>query len=213
MFGSIDIVIFAVLGLSMIFASYRGLARELLGIVAWILAGFGALYSYSYVQPWMGKAIDNQTLAGIVGAGLVGLILLIVMTLMNAHIASHLRRSSLSGLDRVLGFFFGAIRGGLLVGMAYIGASMLLSDVQLSELESKNKTIPHIQTMVSGIDRLIPADIKEDMKSYEQGRLAGERMKKIGINLKKSLPDEVVQYREMDKEKLDNLIEKVMEDE
>ncbi|MDD3669154.1 MAG: CvpA family protein [Alphaproteobacteria bacterium] len=210
--GAIDILVIVVLGMSMVFASYRGLARELLGIVAWIFAGFGALYSYSYVQPWMGKFIDNPTLAGIAGAGLVGLILLIAMTIMNAHVAGHLRRSSLSGLDRVLGFFFGVVRGAFLIGIAYIGASMLLSDAQLNALESENKTIPHIQTVVAGLNRLIPENIKEDMQEYEQGKLAGERMKKIGVNLKKSLPEEVIQYREADKEKLDTLIEEITED-
>ena len=38
-FGTVDLVITAVVVISVIFAFYRGLLRELLGITGWILAG------------------------------------------------------------------------------------------------------------------------------------------------------------------------------
>ena len=53
--GLIDLILAIVVVISVLFALYRGLVRELLGIAAWILAGFAALYSYAPLQPLMNK--------------------------------------------------------------------------------------------------------------------------------------------------------------
>ena len=111
-FGLIDITLLIMVVISVLFALYRGLVRELLGIASWLLAGFAALYSYKPLQPLMNKMIENEVTAGMVGSLIVALIVLIVMTLINAWVAKRLRQSALSGLDRTLGFAFGvAIEG------------------------------------------------------------------------------------------------------
>ena len=45
-FGTVDLIVSAIVVISVIFAFYRGLLRELLGISGWILAGLGAVWSY-----------------------------------------------------------------------------------------------------------------------------------------------------------------------
>ena len=44
--GIIDVIVLATMVVSVLFALYRGLLRELLGITSWILAGLAALYTY-----------------------------------------------------------------------------------------------------------------------------------------------------------------------
>lgn len=211
MLGIIDILVIITMVLSVLFALYRGLVRELLGIAAWLLAGFAALYSYGWVQPIMGKVIENQTMAGIVGALGVALVVLIVMTLINAHVAGRLRDSALSGLDRLLGFAFGIFRAGLLIAIIYIGASMILSEKQLSRLEEENVSMPYIQTTAHWVEKVIPDNVKDDMKVYEQGQLQSRKVKKIGIDLKKTVKEELAEYRESDKQSLDDMIEEIAE--
>lgn len=213
MLGIIDILVIVIVVLSVLFALYRGLVRELLGIAAWILAGFGALYSYSWVQPIMGKMINNQTIAGVVGSLIVALIILVIMTLMNSFIASRLRESALSGLDRVLGIVFGVFRAALLIAVIYIGASMILSEKQLAEIETENRSIPHIQTMARWLEKIVPENIKDDIKSYEQGDLQSEKIQKIGIDLQKKVLDELVEYQESEKQSLDDMIELIAAEE
>ncbi len=211
MLGVIDILVLITMALSVLFALYRGLVRELLGIAAWLLAGFAALYSYGWVQPIMGKVIENQTIAGIVGSLGVALVVLIVMTLINAKVASRLRDSALSGLDRLLGFAFGVFRAGLLIAIIYIGASMILSEKQLTKLEKENMSMPYIQMTARWVEKVIPDNVKDDMKAYEQGHLQPKKMKKIGIDLKKTVKEELAEYREADKQSLDDMIEEIAE--
>lgn len=211
-FGLIDITLVIVVVISVLFALYRGLVRELLGIASWLLAGFAALYSYKPLQPLMNKMIENEVTAGIVGSLIVALIVLIIMTLINAWVAKRLRQSALSGLDRVLGFAFGIGRAGLLAAICYLGCSMFLPEKKLQEMEEQNMSIPYIQVMAGWLEYVIPDNIKDDMKSYEEGKLAGETTKKIGIDLKKTVVEELAEYQDSDKKSLDDMIEEIAEE-
>ena len=84
--GVIDVLVIITVFLSVIFALYRGLVRELLGITSWIVAGIAGLYSYSWMQPLIGKVIDNEVIAGIIGSVLVAVGVLVFMTLLNARL-------------------------------------------------------------------------------------------------------------------------------
>ena len=207
--GLIDVILVAVIIISVLFALYRGLVRELLGIAAWILAGFAALYSYASLQPLMNKIIENKTTAGIVGSCVVALIVLIVMTLINSWITKRLRQSALSGLDRVLGFAFGVGRAGLLAAICYLGASMFMSERKLNEMEEQNFSVPYIRVMAGWLEHVVPDNVKADLKDYEQGKLKKKTTPKIGIELKKTVKEELAEYRVSDKKSLDDMIDKI----
>ena len=207
--GLIDVILIAVIIISVLFALYRGLVRELLGIAAWILAGFAALYSYAPLQPVMNKIIENKTTAGIVGSCIVALLVLVIMTLINSWITKRLRQSALSGLDRILGFAFGIARACLLAAICYLAASMFMPEKKLNEMEEQNISIPYIRTMAGWLEHVIPNNIKADLKDYEQGKLKDKTTQKIGIELKKTVKEELAEYRETDKKSLDDMIDKI----
>ncbi|MBR6412198.1 MAG: CvpA family protein [Alphaproteobacteria bacterium] len=207
--GLIDVILIAVIIISVLFALYRGLVRELLGIAAWILAGFAALYSYAPLQPLMNKIIENKTTAGIVGSAIVALTVLVIMTLINSWITKRLRQSALSGLDRILGLAFGVARAGLLAAICYLACSMFMSEKKLNEMEEQNISIPYIRTMAGWLEHVVPDNVKTDLKDYEQGKLKDKPTKKIGIELKKTVKEELAEYRETDKKSLDDMIDKI----
>ncbi len=189
--GLIDMIAMGILVFSVLFALYRGLVSELLGISSWIIAGLGALYSYSPMQPLMGKMIENEKIAGICGALLVALIILVVLTIINAHIGQRLRQSSLSGLDRILGFIFGLLRGILLIALLFIGVSAVVSDKQLEEMKEQNMTVPYIEKTVHFLKNFIPANVQEDLGIVTDEN--GKKPEKIGVDLKRDhkLPEKV----------------------
>lgn len=203
--GLIDIIVLITLLLSVLFALYRGLVCELLGISSWILAGLGALYSYSPIQKIMIHFVENEKMAGLVGAALMTLIILIVMTIINAHITKRLRQSSLSGLDRVLGLIFGVLRALLLIALCYIGSSMLLSEQQIISLSKENISLPYIQKMAGFLGKFMPKNIQMDLDMYEQGGLNKRKPPKIGFDLKRNKP----LSPESNKKALDLLIKEI----
>ena len=221
MIGLIDILVIITLVISVLFALYRGLVRELLGIAAWILAAFAALYSFSFMKPLMGRFISNETLAGIVGAGLIAIVILIIMTIINSIITGQLRKSSLSGLDRVLGVFFGIFRAVLLIVILYLGASMFMGP-RLEEATAGNFSIPYIQAAAHFSERFMPEAVKQDIDTIKVNNDTDKTLKnlkdsaqkpiqKIGTDLKKSIKEEIAEYKEADKKSLDNMIEQIIE--
>ena len=206
----IDIILTIVVIISVLFALYRGLVRELLGIAAWIIAGFAALYSFSPLQPLMNKFIENKMIAGVTGALIVALIVLVIMTLINASITKRLRQTALSGLDRILGFIFGVARAGLLAGICYLGASMVMTQKKLEEMDKENLSMPYIRIVAGWVEQVIPANLVAEIKEYEQGQIKNETVKKIGIDLKKTVKEELAEYREADKKSLDEMIDQIV---
>lgn len=209
MIGAIDILLLITVIFSVLFALYRGLVRELLGISAWILAGLAALYSYAPLQPLMNKLIENPMIAGITGSVIVAVIVLVIMTLINSAITKRLRQSALSGLDRVLGFIFGVARAGLLAAVIYLGASMALSTEQLDKIETQNVSVPYVRVISGWLEYVIPENIQEKIESYKQGKLQRQKVPKIGIDLKKNVKEAIVEYSEDNKESLDDMINRI----
>ena len=196
-FGTVDLVVAAVVLISVIFAFYRGLLRELLGITGWILAGFGAVYSYEPFLKFFTNKVEKVQLWTIIATMTTALIILIVMTLLSAYIASKLRKSSLSGLDRILGAAFGVVRAGLLIALAWIFMrQMMFTPDKMTAMKKENVAIPYMDQGSDLLEKLLPDTVQKDMKKLP---------KKV-----EKLPPKPP-YSEKDREKLDKMIEAIVE--
>lgn len=182
--GLIDIIVLITLTLSILFALYRGLVCELLCISSWILAGVGALFCFSGMQEFLSEFISNKMLAGVIGAVIVVLFILIVMTIINSQITKRLRNSSLSGLDRILGFFFGGLRAILLLSLLYVAGSMVLSETRLKNMEKENFSVPYIKKSVDIIKTFIPESVLSDLNIKDDNSQT-KKQPKIGTDLKR----------------------------
>lgn len=165
--GLIDAIVLLTILISGIFALYRGLVRELLGLTAWVLAAFGALYGLTYARPLFRKLISNTTIADIIAAAVIALVILVICTLINAHITAKLRQSALSGLDRLLGFFFGILRGGLFIVIIYFGASLLISPKQMEDYQESSFTLPYVQKATEWLEKILPASLADKLKQVD----------------------------------------------
>ena len=209
--GIIDLIVLGIIIVSVLFALYRGLVRELLGISSWLLAGFAALYSYDPLLKACEGTFENVKLAAIVGSVLLALLVLIVMTIINASITRRLRKSSLSGLDRIFGLVFGVARALLIVALIYIfAATMMLSPKYLTELKSKNHSIPYIELISGYVQNVFPDNIKADLSAYQT-----TRQEKIKNRIKEKAAEKVekavVDYNEKDRKSLDHMIGEIVE--
>ncbi|MBO7257808.1 MAG: CvpA family protein, partial [Alphaproteobacteria bacterium] len=157
--------------------------------------------------------ISNEVIAGVLGSVLVAILVLVIMTLINAGIASKLRESSLSGLDRILGLLFGVFRAWLLIAIIYICASMVFSSQQLLQAEEENVSVYYIQQSSEVLEKFIPEAIKQDIKSYKQKGLKEKTVEKTGEEIKQEIRQEIeekaAEYEEEARESLDALIKEV----
>lgn len=124
-FTIVDGIVALLIILSALLAYSRGVVREILAIVVWIVSGTLAL---QYAVP-VGGIVGNlpvvetvvkgscqlQVLLGFAAAfaGFLG-----VLSLIAPLISSLIRRTALDSVDQALGFFFGVVRGVLLITAA-----------------------------------------------------------------------------------------------
>ncbi len=119
----VDIVILAVMGISLVFGLFRGLLRELLSLVSWVFA-FWIAYRYSAnVAEIIDRALQNPTLSQAVSAVLVFVIVLVALMVLTSLIAKVFKATGLAGIDRILGGLFGLGRGVVILLVALILAS------------------------------------------------------------------------------------------
>ena len=119
----VDIVILAVMAISLVFGLFRGLLRELLSLVSWVLA-FWIAYRYSAnVAEIIDRALQNPTLSQAVSAVLVFVIVLVALMVLTSLIAKVFKATGLAGIDRILGGLFGLGRGVVILLAVLILAS------------------------------------------------------------------------------------------
>ena len=122
-----DIALAAVMLISGLMAIMRGLSREVLSLLAWGLAAVAAFYAISsaqvreqassLLQPFVG---DNDIVVTIVVAALAFLVVLIVLSIIGAKISDALLETGAGPIDRTLGFFYGLLRGLVLMMTVFI---------------------------------------------------------------------------------------------
>ncbi|WP_208351986.1 CvpA family protein [Pseudaestuariivita rosea] len=125
-FNIVDGGVVVLVIVSAILAYSRGFVREAMAIVGWIGAAVAAFLLTPQVEPLVKEVPvvgdfvgDSCEIAIIVAAAAVFAAALVVFSLFTPLLSGMIQRSSLSGIDRGLGFLFGVIRGLLLVAIAF----------------------------------------------------------------------------------------------
>jgi len=126
-FTLIDAAVAVIIVLSAILAYSRGFVREVLAIAGWIGAAVLAFVFAAQAEPLIRELPvvgdflrDSCELSRIAAFAVVFAIGLIIMALFTPLFATIVQRSALGGIDQGLGFLFGALRGVILVAVAFL---------------------------------------------------------------------------------------------
>ena len=125
-FTLVDAGVAVIILLSGVLAYSRGFVREAMAIAGWIGATIVAFIFADQVEPLVrqtpviGDFIgDSCELALIAPFAAVFAVALVVVSIFTPLFSSVVQRSALGGVDQGLGFFFGILRGILLVAVAF----------------------------------------------------------------------------------------------
>jgi membrane protein required for colicin V production len=116
---NLDLIIAAVVLLSMLFGVLRGFLRESVALLGW-LVGLWLAWRYSgLVEPYLGGALAGTELQVWVARLLILLAVVMASWLLGSLLSYLVQRSGLTlGVDRLLGAVFGLVRGAVVVGFA-----------------------------------------------------------------------------------------------
>jgi len=114
-----DIIVLAIVAVAAAGGFMRGFVQEVLSLAAWILVIFAVRYLHEPLTRWLEPHIGTESGAAVAAFALLLLIPYAAMKLIAGRMGDATRNSLLGPIDRVLGFGFGAIKGAIVVVLAF----------------------------------------------------------------------------------------------
>ena len=111
----VDIIVIAILGISIAFGAWRGLVREVLALVAWVAAFLIANLLAPDAAKLLPRAMANEELRLLVSFVVVFIAALVGLSVLAILASKLVRIIGLGPSDRVVGGIFGLVRGLLVV--------------------------------------------------------------------------------------------------
>jgi len=113
--SAVDIAFVVVLAASVLLGLWRGMTRELVSVIAWIVI---AVVAWRWAAP-LGSLIPFDMgwayARTVVGAMIIAVVGVLLSAIVGRILRSAVAASPLAGADRVLGGIFGAVRAGLVM--------------------------------------------------------------------------------------------------
>ena len=162
----VDYAVILVLITSAIFSILRGMTREFLGLIGWVVSVVVAHFARPVLEDPIADVINAEGLSGALAWGLPFAATVIVWFLLASLLSPGLTRAGLGSLDRWFGVIFGLIRGYLLVLFAFIGAVLLLEgESKLPEILQKAQSTPIMSQSARYFAQYAPDDYADKLIS------------------------------------------------
>ncbi|UCF76437.1 MAG: CvpA family protein [Betaproteobacteria bacterium] len=110
-----DYVVIAIVGLSILLSVIRGLVREVLALLAWVIAFLAANFFAGPLATLLPDEMSNVEVRLLVGFGAAFVVVLLSMSLLAMFASKLVKNAGLGVEDRMLGGVFGLARGMLVV--------------------------------------------------------------------------------------------------
>ena len=148
-----DYLVIAAIIASAIVGALRGFLREAVAFAAWVIALFLAWHFSDLIAPHLGGLMSDSEVRPWAARVIIVLLVLLLGAGVAAALAHFVRLSIFSGMDRLLGFAFGLLRGLVLLGVFVILGQLL----RLPEERwwQHSMLIPYGESIANGLRMLV----------------------------------------------------------
>jgi membrane protein required for colicin V production len=161
---AIDYIIIAIVLVSAVAGLIQGFLREICSLVTWIFAVWLAWKIGPSLSPYLGGVLRQPPYGLWAGSAIVFIAVLVVGAIVGASVNYFVRLSMFSGLDRLLGFVLGLIRGVVILGVMVILAQSARLDGE--GWWKKSRLLPTVQPVARMLRALagdhLPARVTTD---------------------------------------------------
>ena len=151
-----DYVVIAVVVLSAIVGAVRGFLREAIALCVWIVALFVAWHFSDLIEPHLGGLLASSHVRPWAARVIIVALILLFGAALGAIIGHYVRLSIFSGMDRLLGFAFGLLRGFVLLGVFVILGQLL--QLQSERWWGRSVLIPYGESIANGLRVMVGAE-------------------------------------------------------
>jgi membrane protein required for colicin V production len=164
-----DYLVVATIIISAVVGSVRGFLREAIALVTWIIALFVAWHFSDSIAPHLGGLLAGSPVATWAARVIIVALLLLLGAGIGVTVAHFVRLSIFSGMDRLLGFVFGAFRGFVLLGVFVILAQVLRLDGERWWRQSV--LMPYGESIANGLRAVVGDSSKTHHASRSASRV------------------------------------------
>ncbi|MCG8637123.1 MAG: CvpA family protein [Desulfobacterales bacterium] len=162
-----DIGVLAIVGFCLIRGGFRGLIREVSGIIGIVAGFYGAntyyLFLVPYIQPW----IESEGVQRLICFIFLFCMILILVGLLARLIRKLLRLVFLGWVDRTFGVVFGTAKGILIVTMLFILTTTFVP--ASSSFLKDSRTAPYLARASDALTLFVSQNIKADFYRHLEG--------------------------------------------
>jgi membrane protein required for colicin V production len=155
MYSTDYLVIVAIL-ISAVVGTLRGFLREAVALAAWIIALFVAWHFSDLIEPHLGGLIGTSEVKPWAARVIIVVLILLLGMAIGAALGHFVRLSIFSGMDRLLGFAFGLLRGFVLLGVFVILGQLL--QLQGERWWGRSVLIPYGESIANGLRVVVGAE-------------------------------------------------------
>jgi len=149
-----DLVIMAIILLSIVISFFRGFLREAISLITWITGVLVALKFAPHASNLLPSFIHSTMLRFLIAFVALFLAVFILGFIVNFIIKRLIDMTGLSIVDRVVGIFFGSVRGLIAVGAILMFISV--SPMQKAEWAKNSQLAPEFTPLVTWLDTYLP---------------------------------------------------------
>ncbi len=154
----VDVVVIFVIFLSALFSLIRGFVKEAISLATWIIAIWLAATFAPKLAAVLPNSIESEAVRQAVGFGVLFVLTLVIGAIINTLINQLVKKTGLSGADRIFGVAFGVLRGGLIVIVfVVIGGMTPLPD---TDWWQSSTMLQWFESAAIVIQDYIPQDLK-----------------------------------------------------
>ena len=158
----IDWLILLVILLSAVISVVRGFFKEAISLTGWIIAIWLGLSFSGDIAALLAKIISVPSVRIIMAFSMVLVFVLVITALVSHFVTLVVKKTGLTGTDRVLGVVFGVARGAVIVGIMVLlaGLTALPRDPWWREAT----LIPHFQRLAVHIRDMLPPEVADEIR-------------------------------------------------
>ena len=146
-FNWADWAIVTVTVASALISLIRGFVREALSLLTWAAAFFVAVAFHQPMVGWLASLVEKPYVREILAYVLLFAGTLVVGSLLTYLIALVVKRTGLSGTDRLLGMMFGTARGLIVVLALVVLLPSMLTGIEQDQWWQQSQLIPEFTMM------------------------------------------------------------------
>ncbi len=158
----VDYAILAIIAISVLISLWRGFTREALSLAGWILAAWVALTFSDRLQVLLEPHIQVPSLRLIVAFAIIFIATLFIAGLINYLAVQVIKKTGLTGTDRMVGIFFGVARGCVVVAVLVLVGGM--TPMPQDPWWKASQFMHYFQDMAIWLRQFLPADIAKNIQ-------------------------------------------------